>query len=38
MGEVEQEWDDGKRVSILLDVMSKARVLIEKRWLVPACR
>lgn len=33
MGCVERELDDGKRVSILLDAISKARVLIEKRWL-----
>jgi transcriptional antiterminator RfaH len=33
LGEVEQEWDDGKRVSILLEAISRARVLIEKRWL-----
>ncbi|MCI0539579.1 MAG: hypothetical protein L0Z50_30585 [Verrucomicrobiales bacterium] len=33
MGQVEQEWDDGRRVSILLEAISKARVLIEKRWL-----
>jgi len=33
MGRVEQEWDDGKRVAILLEGINKARVLIEKRWL-----
>lgn len=30
MGRVEQEWDDGKRVAILLEAISKARVLIKK--------
>jgi len=36
LAEFEQEWDDGKRVAILLDAISKARVLIEARWLAPA--
>lgn len=36
MGEVEREWDDGKRVAILLEAVSKVRVLIEKRWLEKA--
>jgi transcription antitermination factor NusG len=33
MGEVERELDDGRRVSILLEAIQQARVLIEKRWL-----
>ena len=33
MGKIEREWDDGKRVTILLEAISKARVSIEKRWL-----
>lgn len=36
VGKVESEWDDGKRVAILLEAISKARVLIEKRWLAAA--
>ena len=35
MARVEREWDDGKRVLILLDAMQQARVLIEGRWLAP---
>jgi transcriptional antiterminator RfaH len=30
MGKVEREWDDGRRVSILLEALQQARVLIEK--------
>jgi transcriptional antiterminator RfaH len=33
MGKVEREFDDGKRVSILLETLWHARVLIEKKWL-----
>ena len=33
MAEVEREWDDGKRVSILLEVINKARLLIGKHCL-----
>ena len=33
MGKVEHEWDDGKRVLILLNAIDHARLLIEKRWL-----
>lgn len=36
MGCVEKEVDDGKRVAILLEAISKARVWIEKRWLASA--
>jgi len=36
MGKVECEWDDGKRVAILLEAISKARVLVDKRWLAAA--
>ena len=32
MGEVEREWDDGKRVSILLEALQQARVLVQKQW------
>ncbi len=32
VGQVEREFDDGKRVAILLEAMQLARVLIEKRW------
>lgn len=35
IGKVEREWDDGKRVAILLEALGRARVLIEKRWLRP---
>ena len=34
IGKVEREWDDGRRVSILLEAIQQARILIEKRWLV----
>ncbi|MEO8427757.1 MAG: transcription termination/antitermination NusG family protein [Verrucomicrobiota bacterium] len=33
IGKFEQEWNDGKRVLILLDAIQQARLLIEKRWL-----
>lgn len=33
MGKVEREWDDGKRVMILLEAIQQARLLVEKRWL-----
>jgi transcriptional antiterminator RfaH len=33
MGKVEREWDDGKRVLILLEAIHTARLLIEKRGL-----
>lgn len=33
IGRVEREWDDGKRVTVLLEALQQARVLIEKRWL-----
>jgi transcriptional antiterminator RfaH len=36
MGKVERQWDDGKRVAILLEAISKARVLVERRWLAAA--
>jgi transcription antitermination factor NusG len=38
MGRIEQEDDDAKRVTILLDAILQARVSVEKRWLsaVPA--
>jgi transcriptional antiterminator RfaH len=32
-GRVERELDDGKRVTILLETLLRARVQIEKRWL-----
>ena len=37
IGQVEREWDDGKRVMILLDAIQRARLLIENRWLALAC-
>jgi transcriptional antiterminator RfaH len=33
VGRVERELDDGKRVTILLETLLRARVQIEKRWL-----
>lgn len=33
VGRVEREWDDNKRVTILLEAIQQARVLIEKRAL-----
>jgi transcriptional antiterminator RfaH len=35
IGKVEHEWDDGKRVAILLEAIEQARVLVKRRWLVP---
>ena len=35
MAEVEQEWDDGRRVAILLGALRQARMLIQRRWLQP---
>ena len=36
IGRVERESDDRKRVTILLETLLNARVLIERRWLEPA--
>jgi transcription antitermination factor NusG len=36
MARVERELDDEKRVAILLEALSYARVLIEKRWVQAA--
>jgi transcriptional antiterminator RfaH len=33
MGQIAQEEDDRRRVTILLETMSRARVSVEKRWL-----
>lgn len=33
MGKVEREWDEGRRVSILLNAIQQTRVLVERRWL-----
>jgi transcriptional antiterminator RfaH len=33
MGRVERELDDGRRVSVLLETLMHARMLIERRWL-----
>ena len=33
MGRVERELDDRKRVAILLETLSQARVLIDRRWI-----
>ena len=33
MGEVEREWDDGKRVMILLEAIQRPRLLVQKVWL-----
>ena len=33
IGRFEQEWNDGKRVIILLDAIHHARLLIERQWL-----
>ena len=33
VGQVEREWDDNKRVAILLEAIQQARLLIEKRSL-----
>lgn len=35
IGRFEQEADDGRRVAVLLDAIHAARVLMERRWLVP---
>jgi hypothetical protein len=37
IGRVQLEWDDGKRVMILLEAIETARLLVEKRWLTLAC-
>lgn len=37
MGRVEREWDDGRRVLILLEVLEQARLLVEKRLLTLSC-
>ena len=34
MGKVEREWDDGKRLLILLEAIQQARVLVDERWLI----
>ncbi|HEY5911135.1 MAG TPA: transcription termination/antitermination NusG family protein [Verrucomicrobiae bacterium] len=36
MGCVEREWDDGKRVQILLETIQQARLLIDRKWLALA--
>jgi transcriptional antiterminator RfaH len=36
IGQVEREWDDGKRVFILLEAIQQARVLVERRCLTLA--
>jgi transcriptional antiterminator RfaH len=33
MGRVEREWDDGRRVMVLLDLLEQARVVTERRYL-----
>jgi transcriptional antiterminator RfaH len=35
MAEVEREWDDGRRVAILLGALQQAHLVIERRWLEP---
>jgi transcriptional antiterminator RfaH len=35
MAEVEREWDDGRRVAILLGALQQAHMLIPGRWLLP---
>jgi hypothetical protein len=30
VGEVEREWDNGRRVAILLEAIHRARVLVER--------
>ena len=37
IGRFEREWDDGKRVLILLEAIQQARALVEKRWLRLVC-
>jgi transcriptional antiterminator RfaH len=36
MGRVERESDDGRRVSVLLEALQQARLLVEKSWVSPA--
>jgi transcriptional antiterminator RfaH len=36
MAEVEREWDDGRRVAILLGALHQAHMLVPPRWLLPA--
>jgi transcriptional antiterminator RfaH len=36
IGQVEREWDDGKRVLLLLETVLQPRLLVEKRWLTLA--
>jgi transcriptional antiterminator RfaH len=36
MGRVEREWDDGRRVEILLETIQQARLLVERRLLATA--
>lgn len=33
MGRVEREWDDGRRVAILLDALLHSRVIVDRAWL-----
>jgi transcription antitermination factor NusG len=33
IGRFEREWEDGRRVAILLDAIQQARMLIRKEWL-----
>jgi transcriptional antiterminator RfaH len=33
IGKVEREWDDGKRVMILLEAIQRTRILLQRRWL-----
>jgi hypothetical protein len=35
LGEVEREWDDGRRVLILLDAIKQARVLVSHHAIAP---
>jgi transcriptional antiterminator RfaH len=35
IAEVEREWDDGRRVAILLGALQQARMVIQRRWLEP---
>lgn len=35
MAEVEREWDDSRRVAILLGALQQAHMVIERRWLEP---
>jgi transcriptional antiterminator RfaH len=37
MGRVEREWDDGRRVLILIECLHQARVSVEKRSLLAGC-